>query len=218
VKIGVQLVEGVQVHRKLDRTQAEALGVARLRETNIPSPELQLERHAHELSGGMRQRVMIAMGLMSDPALLIADEPTTALDVTVQAQIMDVLDRVNREHEAAFILISHNLGLVSQNCHRVLLMYAGRVVEEISAENLVRRPLHPYTHALLGSVPSLVGTGERLEFIPGQAPDPASLPSGCPYHPRCPLAIDRCQTERPPLVRRPEGDAVACWVANQDIT
>jgi peptide/nickel transport system permease protein len=218
LKIGVQLVEGVEVHRKLNRKQAEVIAIERLRETNIASPELQLERHSHELSGGMRQRVMIAMGLMNDPALLIADEPTTALDVTVQAQIMDVLDRVNREHEAALILISHNLGLVSQNCQRVLLMYAGRVVEEVSAENLVRRPLHPYTRALLGSVPGLAGGRERLEFIPGQAPDPAALPPGCPYNPRCPLAVERCTVERPPLLRRPEGGAVACWVANEDIT
>jgi peptide/nickel transport system permease protein len=184
---------------------------------NMPAPAVQLERHPHELSGGMRQRVMIAMGLMNEPAVLVADEPTTALDVTIQAQIMDVLERINQERQAAVVLISHNLGLVSQNCKRVLVMYAGRVVEDISVDLLRSGARHPYTRALLGSVPSLTRRAERLEFIGGQSPDPANLPTGCPFHPRCLLAVDRCRVERPPLEPRATGGAVACWVAEDDV-
>jgi oligopeptide/dipeptide ABC transporter ATP-binding protein len=218
LKIGVQLTEGAETHRDLGHATALKLAATRLREVNIPTPERQLSRHPHELSGGMRQRVMIAMGLMNEPALVIADEPTTALDVTIQAQIMDLLWRINEEYGTAVILISHNLGLVSQNCHRVLVMYAGRVVEELSTEQLLSSPMHPYSAALLAAVPDMSRSPEvPLMSIPGQMPDPAALPSGCPFHPRCPLAMDRCREERPPLLLRPENRRVACWVANQDL-
>jgi peptide/nickel transport system permease protein len=215
--IGTQLVEGAEIHRHLRRRHARAIAIDRLREVNMPAPAVQLQRHPHQLSGGMRQRVMIAMGLMNEPAVLVADEPTTALDVTIQAQIMDVLERINQERQAAVVLISHNLGLVSQNCNRVLVMYAGRVVEDISVELLRSGARHPYTRALLGSVPSLTRPTERLEFIAGQSPDPANLPTGCPFHPRCLLAVDRCRVERPPLEPRAVGGAVACWVADDDV-
>jgi oligopeptide/dipeptide ABC transporter ATP-binding protein len=218
LKIGIQLTEGVEVHQHLSRADADALAVQRLGEVNIPTPARQMQRHPHELSGGMRQRVMIAMGLMKSPALLIADEPTTALDVTIQAQIMDLLYRINREHQTAIILISHNLGLVSQNCERVLVMYAGRVVEDLTIDQLKAQPLHPYTQLLLAAIPDLSRPrNEALATIPGQAPDMAAPPPGCPFHPRCPLAVDKCRVDRPPLVMRAGGQRVACWVANQDL-
>src|SRR5262249_6033528 len=157
-------------------------------EVNIPQGEMQLDRHPNELSGGMRQRVMIAMGLMTEPSLLICDEPTTSLDVTVQAQIMDLLARVNQDHGTATILISHNLALVSQNTDRVLVMYAGRVVEDLTTAQLLTGGRHPYTRQLLATIPDMLrARNEQLEYIPGQAPDPANLPTGCPYHPRCPM-------------------------------
>jgi oligopeptide/dipeptide ABC transporter ATP-binding protein len=166
----------------------------------------------------MRQRAMIAMALMNNPALLIADEPTTSLDVTIQAQILDILHEINEVNKTAIILISHNIGLVSQNCHRVLVMYAGRIVEELSVEQLERAPLHPYTRALLAAVADPGGSPhDELRFIPGEAPDLANLPSGCPYNPRCPYAIDRCVRERPPLQTRQGGQRVACWVANENV-
>jgi oligopeptide/dipeptide ABC transporter ATP-binding protein len=218
LRIGTQLTEGAQQHRHLTHRQALDLAVVRLSEVNISTPLHQLGRHPHELSGGMRQRVMIAMGLMNNPILLIADEPTTALDVTIQAQIMDLLERINADHQTAIVLISHNLALVSQNCHRVLVMYAGRIVEDLSTEQLLLVPLHPYTRALRGAVPDMSRPRDvDLDFISGQPPDPLNLPSGCPYHPRCPLAIDICKIGTPPLQLRPDGRRVACWVANGDL-
>ena len=218
LNIGIQLTEVLEVRQHLKRSAATLVAVERLREVNMPDPIRQLRRHPHELSGGMRQRVMIAMGLMKEPELLIADEPTTALDVTIQAQIMDLLHRVNREYNTAVILISHNLGLVSQNCERVLVMYSGRVVEDLSIDQLHRKPLHPYTKALLKAVPDMSRPrGEALATIPGQAPDVTALPSGCPFHPRCPFAVEKCHLERPPLLMRSGGQRVACWVANEDV-
>ena len=217
IKIGTQLTEGVEIHEHMTHSEATVLAEKRLMEVNIPAPNRQMQIHPHELSGGMRQRVMIAMGLMKEPTLLIADEPTTALDVTIQAQIMDLLARVNREHHTAIILISHNLALISQNCERVVIMYAGRIVEDITIEQLRGQPLHPYTRALVAAVPDLSRPrAEALATIPGQAPDMADLPTGCPYHPRCPLAVEKCRNERPPLVLRTGGQRVACWVANKD--
>jgi oligopeptide/dipeptide ABC transporter ATP-binding protein len=217
LKVGTQLTEGSRYHRHLSRGDAAMLAVRRLAEVNIATPERMLRRYPQQLSGGQRQRVLIAMGLMSEPVLLIADEPTTALDVTVQAQIMDVLASINREHGTAILFISHNLGLVAQNCHRVIVMYAGRVVEELTAEQLQERPLHPYTRALLSAVPDMTQPRDQaLMTIPGQIPDVTALPRGCPYHPRCPLAEDVCSTDRPPLQARSEpGHPVACWVANR---
>jgi peptide/nickel transport system permease protein len=216
LKIGTQLTEGVEVHRHLKHRDAIALAVKRLTQVNIAGARGQLERHSHELSGGMRQRTMIAMGLMTEPHLLIADEPTTALDVTIQAQIMDLLNDINASHGTAVVLISHNLALVSQNCQRVMVMYAGRIVEELTADELLRGPHHPYTRALLNSVPDIHrNRTDEVASIPGEAPDMASPPSGCPFHPRCPLAVDRCREERPPLERHASGGRVACWRADE---
>jgi oligopeptide/dipeptide ABC transporter ATP-binding protein len=160
------------------------------------------------------------MGLMNEPSLLIADEPTTALDVTIQAQIMDLLHEVNETHGTAIILISHNLALVSHNCNRVLVMYSGRIVEDVDVEQLRTNPQHPYTRALVASVPERGHErGKVLEYIPGEQADIANPPSGCPYHPRCPLAIARCHTERPLLLTRPNENRhrVACHVANEGV-
>jgi oligopeptide/dipeptide ABC transporter ATP-binding protein len=217
MKIRSQLIEGARRHRGLSRADAVLAARRRLGEVNLPTPERQLERYPHELSGGQRQRVLIAMGLMNEPSVLVADEPTTALDVTVQAQIMDLLADINEKHNTAVVLISHNLGLISQNCDRVLVMYAGRVVEEIAADRLTTAAKHPYTQALLGAVPDMSHPREQpLASIPGQMPDARSVPPGCAFHPRCPLAVDRCRTERPPLKLNAVQHRVACWVANGD--
>jgi oligopeptide/dipeptide ABC transporter ATP-binding protein len=214
LSIGLQLTEAVEVHRGVRRTAARKLAADKLREVHIPAPAQQLRRFPHEFSGGMRQRAMIAMGLMGNPSLLICDEPTTALDVTIQAQIMELLAEINRTHDTAIVLISHNLALVAQNCDRIVVMYAGRIVEELTREQLLEDPQHPYTRALLGAVPDVQrARDDELTYIPGETPDPAAIPSGCPFHPRCPLRVERCADERPPLVVRDDGRRIACWVA-----
>lgn len=213
--LDIQLTERAEVHRKVKRQDARRVAIERLSEVRLPTPETQMERYPHELSGGMRQRVMMAMGLIILPALLIADEPTTSLDVTIQAQIMDVLQEINREHRTSIILISHNLDLVGQTCDRVLVMYAGRIVEQLSSKELMH-PRHPYTKALLGAIPNVQQLPDLpLVSIAGQVPDMANRPSGCAFHPRCPLAEERCRVETPALLARESGDMVACWVANE---
>ena len=212
------MTEGLEEHQHKPHAQALELALDALREVKIPIPERQVQRHPHELSGGMRQRVMIAMGLIGGPDLLIADEPTTALDVTVQAQIMELLADINQQRRTAVILVSHNIGLISQNCDRALVMYGGRIVEDLTIEQMKSSPLHPYTRALLAAVPDMSRPrDERLETIPGQAVDTANLPTGCAFHPRCPVAMARCVVERPALMARPDGRRVACFVANVDL-
>lgn len=216
--VGTQLTLGVRRHTPLDRRAALERAANRLSEVHLPAARRQLRRYPFELSGGMRQRVMIAMGLMMEPSLIIADEPTTALDVTVQAQIMRLLKEVNRNHGTSIILISHDLPLVGATCDRILVMYAGRIVEEADADTLMREPLHPYTRTLLGAVPKLgQSRASRLDEIPGQAPEIGREPSGCPFHTRCPIAIERCKVELPAARTHDGGRRVACHVANSDL-
>jgi peptide/nickel transport system ATP-binding protein/peptide/nickel transport system permease protein len=218
LRIRTQLTESIRYHRHVGRRSADETAVGRLGDVSIPAPRHALRRHPHELSGGMRQRVMIAKGLMKNPVLLFADEPTTALDVTIQSQIMALLESFNAEDGMSLVFISHNLPLVSENCGRVLVMYAGRIVEDLTTEQLLTEPLHPYTTALLHASPDITAPRtSALASIPGQVPDFAAMPPGCPYHPRCPLAVQRCRVERPPLAVRSDGRRVACWVANQDL-
>ncbi len=215
LRVGRQLGEVAEVHEGLSRREARRRSVERLRSVRIGSPERRVRNYPFELSGGMRQRVMIAMGLMGTPQLIIADEPTTALDVTVQQQILKLLDDVGTSTGVAAILISHDIAVVSQLCQRVLVMYAGRVVEELDVPTLVRQPAHPYTAALLASVPTMESDRERpLVSIPGRASGPFDHSPGCPFAPRCPAASERCSSELPVLTPLANGHRVACWHPN----
>ena len=213
-RVGSQLTDGARRHRGLSREKAGAEAVQRLGEVRIGDARRALRRYPHQFSGGMQQRIMIAMGLMARPRVLIADEPTTALDVTVQAQVLEVLRDINAREGTAIILISHNLGVINQLCDRVLVMYAGRVVEEGDRERLLADPQHPYTKALLASVPVLAGTSPAagLSTIPGRPPRPDEDVPGCAFAARCPLAISRCTAERPVLTAAAAGGQVACFV------
>ena len=215
LRVGRQLGEVAEVHEGLSRREARRRSVERLRSVRIGSPERRVRNYPHELSGGMRQRAMIAMGLMSSPQLIIADEPTTALDVTVQQQILKLLDDVGTSTGAAAIFISHDIAVVSQLCRRVLVMYAGRIVEELDIPTLVRGPAHPYTVALLASVPTMESDREQpLVSIPGRAAGPFDQSPGCPFAPRCPAASARCRSELPALAALASGHRVACWHPN----
>ena len=207
---GDQVMEALVHHRGLDRAGARAEALKLLKLVEIPSAERRLDDYPHQLSGGMRQRVMIAMALACRPKLLLADEPTTALDATIQAQILDLLRGLQRELGMAVILITHDLGVVSEVAHRVLVMYAGRVVETSPAAEVFARPLHPYTEGLLASIPRLEGPIERLDAIPGQVPAPDAMPAGCRFAPRCRYAKPACAASPPPLAPRGEGRAAAC--------
>ncbi len=207
--VGQQIREMILLHRDVGRKEADERAGELLGRVGIPSPETALLRYPHQLSGGQRQRVMIAIALACGPRLLIADEPTTALDVTVQAQILDLIDRLRREAGMAVLLITHDLGVVSQHCDRVAVMYLGRIVEVAEAGELFASPRHRYTEALMKTVPSANEPGARLPAIGGTVPEPASRPPGCAFHPRCHAATERCSREAPPL----EGGEhrTACW-------
>jgi oligopeptide/dipeptide ABC transporter ATP-binding protein len=206
-RIGVQLAEGAREHQGLSRRAAMNRAIDRLRAVRVPAAERRAHQYPHEFSGGMRQRAMIGMGLMGTPALIVADEPTTALDVTVQRQVLRLLETIRTEDDVAVLLISHDISVVAQICDRVLVMYAGRVVEDLPATELATGARHPYTRALLAAVPDLdTALDEPLAVIPGRPVDPARLPDGCAFAARCSFASDRCRTEDPVLV-----DQVACW-------
>jgi len=217
VMVGRQIAETVLVHEHLPWRDCldRALDVLRL--VRIPEPERRLYEYPHQLSGGMRQRVMIAMALACRPRLLLADEPTTALDVTIQAQILDLIRDLQEETGTAVVLITHDLGVVAEMADRVVVMYAGRKVEEAPVDALFEAPAHPYTRGLMGAMPHLGGArrGRRLSEIPGIVPALTAMPPGCAFAPRCTLAVDRCRKEAPPLLSSPEGHAVACWVAGE---
>jgi len=211
MRIGRQLAEVAEEHQNLPRRRAWDRAVDRLSAVHIPDPEHRIHRYPHEFSGGMRQRAMIGMGLMGTPALIIADEPTTALDVTVQARVLSLLREIRVNDGVALLLISHDMGVVRQTCDRVLVMYAGRIVEDLPVDAL-EDAQHPYTRALLAAVPDLDTDRDRpLPVIPGRPADPAHLPPGCAYAPRCPLADATCTAEDPPLVAGAGGRRVACW-------
>ena len=216
--IGRQIAEALEVHEKVSREEVHDRVVEMLRLVSIPDPEQRVHEYPHQLSGGMRQRVMIAMALICHPAILIADEPTTALDVTIQAQILALLNRLQNELQMSVILITHDLGVVAQNAHRVAVMYAGRIVEFADGEELFGRPLHPYTIGLVDSLPSMHDRGARLRTIPGTVPDPTRIPSGCSFHPRCPIADEYCVDNVPQLEELRPRHWVSCWKAKAEGT
>ena len=212
LRVGRQLAEVAEVHGGVPRRPALRLAVDRLRKVRVSSPERRVDQYPHELSGGMRQRTMIAMGLMGDPKVVIADEPTSALDVTVQQQILRLLRRVSADTGAGAILISHDIAVVTELCHRVLVMYAGRVVEDLDVGVLLSGPAHPYSRALVASVPDMATDRDRpLATISGRPPEPHEIPDGCPFAPRCPFATEVCRQERPELEPFAPGQSVACW-------
>jgi oligopeptide/dipeptide ABC transporter ATP-binding protein len=210
--IGEQVAEALLRHRRVSKKEAKARAIEALRQVRIPSPELRYDDYPHRLSGGMRQRAMIAMALACRPKLLICDEPTTALDVTIQAQILELMRTLREETSTAIILITHDLGVIAQLADEVAVMYAGRIVERAPVERLFAEPQHPYTVGLLGSIPRLNDPKERLAVIRGQVPDASALPAGCRFRPRCPFAIDRCH-EEPSLAALGTDHEAACWRA-----
>jgi oligopeptide transport system ATP-binding protein len=212
-RVGWQVAEPLLVHKGKDGTKALREAESMLGKVGIPNPKERSRDYPHQFSGGMRQRAMIAMGLTTMPSVLIADEPTTALDVTIQAQILELLRNVNREFGTATILISHNLGVVAGMCQRILVMYAGRIVESGPTADVFAHPKHPYTWALLKSIPRLDSDSRQpLRPIEGIPPDLIDLPGGCAFHPRCPFRIERCSQDRPSLERVGETQMAACWV------
>ena len=219
--VGRQISEAIALHRGLSRRDARDQAVEMLRRVHIPEPERRAHAYPHQLSGGMRQRVMIAMAVSCDPKVLIADEPTTALDVTIQAQILDLIRELQDRLSTAVILITHDMGVVAENADRVVVMYAGRKVEEASAKELFERPGHPYTRGLLGSIPNLEVAAHtnarraRLNEIKGMVPSLANLPEGCTFAPRCGFATAECRAAYPPLVQHRAGHWVACWHAER---
>jgi peptide/nickel transport system ATP-binding protein len=215
--VGEQIIEGILRHRSLSRAEAKERAIEMLRRVHISSPDKRFADYPHRLSGGMRQRVMIAMALACEPRLLIADEPTTALDVTIQAQILDLLRTLREETGTAIILITHDLGVVAELADEVAVMYAGRIVEHASVTTLFSRPEHPYTVGLLGSIPRLDVEQERLPAIEGLVPNPLEPIPGCHFHPRCPFPIERCRREYPPLLAVGDAHASACWRAPLDV-
>ena len=217
--VGRQIAESLTLHRGLSRAAAHARAVEMLALVNIPEPGRRVSEYPHQLSGGMRQRVMIAMALACSPKLLIADEPTTALDVTIQAQILDLMRGLKEKTGAAIVLITHDLGVVAEMAQRVVVMYAGRKVEEAPVAELFARPRHPYTQGLLHSIPRLgatvTGKRNRLEEIRGMVPSMREAIPGCVFAPRCAYATERCRTEYPPLEQKAGGHVVACWEADR---
>ena len=210
---GNQIVEAIGLHRRMSRGAGRELAVEMLAKVGIPAPHQRFGEYPHQMSGGMKQRVMIAMALCCNPKLLIADEPTTALDVTIQGQILDLIKDIQEQSNLAVMLITHDLAVVAQTAHRVGVMYASKIVELTSAGRLFAQPLHPYTQGLLRSVPDLGAQADRLETIPGAVPNPLNFPSGCKFHPRCPIGrgLGRCCSEEPPLREVSRGHWCACW-------
>ncbi|MDO8685441.1 MAG: ABC transporter ATP-binding protein [Clostridiales bacterium] len=210
--VGTQLIEAVLKHNKITKEEAEAKAIDMLRLVGIPEPEKRLRQYPHQFSGGMRQRAMIAMSLSCTPKLLIADEPTTALDVTIQAQILELMKELMRKINMSIILITHDMGIVADICERVIVMYGGIIVEQGKVDDIFYRPLHPYTTGLLKCMPRLNLGHERLKPIEGQPPDMINLPAGCPFAARCSYTMKICLKQKPPYIETPEGQGIACWM------
>ena len=212
--VGRQLIETIQTHTDLSRQAARKRAIELLAEVGIPSPDVRIDQYPHQFSGGMRQRVVIALALCVNPRLIIADEPTTALDVSIQAQIITLLKRLCQDHGAAVMLITHDMGVIAETADRVAVMYAGRLAEVGPVDAVIKRAKHPYTHGLMGSIPKMGHDTERLEQIEGSMPRLTEIPAGCAFNPRCPKAFARCTAERPDLIMA-EGSEVACWLFDQ---
>jgi peptide/nickel transport system ATP-binding protein len=208
--IGFQMVETLKAHRNISTSEARAIALDKLRKVYIPSPEKRLSQYPHELSGGMRQRIIIAIALLADPAIIIADEPTTALDVTIQAEIMDLLQELCKNEKMGLMLITHDLGVVSQVTEKIAVMYAGRIIEYGLTDTVVHDPVHPYTIGLIGSIPGSIEPGKELRQIPGMMPTLTNIPPGCPFHPRCELKADICTQKTPALEEKRNGVLAAC--------
>jgi len=213
--IGSQIIEAVTLHQKVSTKEARSRTVEMLKLVGIADPDRRVDEYPHQLSGGMRQRAMIAMALSCNPDLLIADEPTTALDVTIQAQIMDLLAKLQDELDMAILLITHDLGVVAESTDRMEVMYAGRIVEKGTTADIFKIPGHPYTKGLIHSVPRLDTKDDRLSVIPGTVPDPANLPEGCSFNPRCQYADERCRNEMPELEAVADNHSVRCFHSDQ---
>ncbi|MCW2216758.1 peptide/nickel transport system ATP-binding protein [Bradyrhizobium japonicum] len=208
-RVGDQIIETIKTHLSLSETAARRRAIDLLAEVGIPAPEKRIDGYPHEFSGGMRQRVVIALAICAEPELIIADEPTTALDVSVQAQIISLIKRLGRDHGTAVMLVTHDMGVIAETSDRVAVMYAGRVAEIGPVQDVVRNPLHPYAKGLMGAIPTLAGDDKRLVQIPGSMPRLSAIPRGCSFNPRCAFAFDRCRVERPePLPRGAQ--SVAC--------
>jgi len=215
LRVGEQIAEAARLHKDMNRQESWHWAREMLRMVQIPGPGSRSRQYPHKFSGGMRQRVMIAMALSCNPRLILADEPTTALDVTIQAQIMTLMQRLKEEFKTAIVLITHDLGVIAEMASRVIVMYAGKVVEEAPVKALYKDPRHPYTQGLLGSIP-VIGrkeeTGRRLQEITGMVPSPAQMPQGCRFHPRCSKVMDRCRRQEPPMIRLAQHRRVNCWL------
>lgn len=213
MRIDKQMIEGIRLHTDLTKEQARERAAKILQQVGIPDPERVLKNYPHQLSGGMSQRVMIAMAMSCNPELLIADEPTTALDVTIQAQILDLMKKIQQEEGMSILLITHDLGVVAEMCSRVIVMYAGEIVEEAPVDILFNHPSHPYTVGLIASVPKLGSGVKVLPSIPGSVPDLSMLPKGCRFAPRCKYATERCRNEEPSLFEVSPQQKCRCWLA-----
>lgn len=216
MKIGEQLLEPIRLHLGLKDKKAKEHAITILKKVGIPRAEEILNEFPHQLSGGMRQRIMIAMAISCNPQLLIADEPTTALDVTIQAQILDLIRQLQKQENMSVLLITHDLGVVAEMCDRVVVMYAGRVVEEAGVFELFETPKHPYTKGLIGSVPKIGQMKERLESIKGNVPNPNNLPKGCKFAPRCDVAMPQCLEEDPPEIKLENDRKCRCWLYKEE--
>ncbi len=212
--VGRQLVETIRTHLPVSAAEARQRAIRLLQETGIPAAEQRIDHYPHQFSGGMRQRVVIALALAAEPRLIVADEPTTALDVSIQAQVISLLKRLCKEHGAAVMLVTHDMGVIAETCDRVAVMYAGRVVEVGPVHDVIHRPNHPYTEGLMGSIPAMDDERERLAQIDGAMPRLNAIPVGCAFNPRCPKAYERCRRERPELVAAGATRA-ACWLHAQ---